>query len=150
MKCVWLAVSLFFIVGCQSDLPIPGLGSKVTDEEKIAAVLDDVQRGMETGKIYKVLAHVSLRYHDAQGRDYEAMREYLGFIRHSYRNIRITRTPPRIVIDGDHARALEAFGTIAESQDPAAAPPVNVQGQVTVYFVREEGEWKILEWGALQ
>jgi len=30
------------------------------------------------------------------------------------------------------------------------APPLNIQGQVTVSFVREEGEWKILEWGELQ
>ncbi|HNR32911.1 MAG TPA: nuclear transport factor 2 family protein [Candidatus Hydrogenedentes bacterium] len=150
MKRASLAVVLLTVAACQSTLPIPGLGAKATDEEKIAVVLDDVQRGVETGKVYKVLAHVSPRYHDAQGRDYEDIREYLEFIRRSYRNVRITRTRPRIVVEGDTARALEAFGTIAESQDPDAAPPVNVQGQVTVHLVREDGEWKICEWGELQ
>jgi len=147
MNRAWLAIPVVLLAGCQTSLPIPGLGSKTTDQEKIATILDNVQHGVETGKVDRVMAHVSGRYRDAQGRDYAAMRDYLAFIRHSYRDIQITRSSPRIVVEGDQARALEAFGTIAEPADPAVAPPLNIQGQVTVSFVREEVEWKILEWG---
>lgn len=137
-------------VGCQTRIPIPGLGGKAPDEERIAKVLDDVQRAVETGKVDRAMSHISGSYQDAEGRNFDTLREYLFAIRQSYRNVRITRSAPRIIVDGDRARALEAFGTLADSENPAAAPPVNLQGQVIVYFAREEGDWKIIEWGLLQ
>ena len=147
------ALTLFVVLaslGCQTALPIPGLSGKRSDQEVIAKTLDDVQRAVETGKVDRAMAYVSANYKDAAGRNQETLREYLIYIRHEYRNVRITRSAPRIVVEGDHARALEAFGTLAETTDPAAAPPVNLQGQVIVYFAREDGEWKIVEWGVLQ
>lgn len=136
--------------GCNTvDVGLPMLGGKATDEEQIAALLNDVHKGMESRRIYKVLAHVSSNYYDGAGRDHEAIREYLSEIMRKYREIRITRTRPRIVVHGARARAFEAFGTIAEPFDMTDDPPLNLQGQVSVYLEKENGVWKIVEWGEL-
>lgn len=157
MKPLWamllLPVGILACAGCQQALPvdIPGLpGSHLTDEEQIALVLDDVQTGMQTGKIYKILAHLSQSYHDDEGRDFEAMRDYISEILRAYREIKITRAPPRIVVQGERARAMETFGTVAEPLNPAEYPPINLQGQVPVYLERVSGTWYITEWGSLR
>lgn len=146
----FVPVLLVVLAGCSGGpkLEIPGFGSKETEEEKIAKILDDVQMGMETKKVYKVMAHVSANYLDQEGRDYEGIRKYLNDIMKNYREIVIRRSNPTIVIEGDRARAVDPFGTRAEP-DNSRVPPLNIQGQVSVYFEREEGKWKIVEWGSI-
>lgn len=141
---------LILLAGCAGgpSIEIPGFGSKMTEEEKIAKILDDVQRGMETRKVYQVMSHVSEHYMDQEGRDYEGIRRYLNDIMKNYREIVIRRSSPTIVIEGDRARAVDPFGTRAEP-DSGRVPPLNIQGQVSVYLEREDGEWKIVEWGAI-
>jgi hypothetical protein len=137
---------------CRSNLPveIPGLlSAKLSDEAQIELVLDDVHQGMETRRIYKVLAHVSRNYRDLGGRDYEGIQEYLKEVFASYREIRITRVRPRIIVDGHRARAIETFGTTAKPKDLPDRPFINLQGQVTVYLEKTNEAWQIVEWGAL-
>ena len=53
--------------GCASggvNLDIPGLSGKVSDEEQIARLLEDVHLGMETRKVSKIMRHVSPNYLD--------------------------------------------------------------------------------------
>lgn len=133
-----------------NKLPIPGVGERQHDEEQIAAVLLDVQQGMERGRVYKVVAHVSTRYHDQAGRDYEGIRQYVAQLLRNYRDIRITRVGTRISVDGDRASVAETFGTVAMPYNLNENAPINLQGQVTVWLAREGGDWKIIEWGSLQ
>lgn len=153
-----MSVVLALSAGCASSRldELPGIkeltrlsGLRASDEERIAAVLNDVHRGMEARRIYKVLAHVSRNYHDAEGRDYEAMEAYLKEAFKNYREIRITRVVPRIVVKGNRARAIETFGTVAEPADPASDPPINLQGQVSVSLEKADGRWQIVEWGRM-
>ncbi|MBI2432519.1 MAG: hypothetical protein HYV26_06580 [Candidatus Hydrogenedentes bacterium] len=140
------------LAACQSDLGVelPALSlPRATDEEQIALVLNDVQTGMQTKRIFKVLAHVSRSYRDGEGRDYDGIRNYLSEIFRAYRTIKITRTNPRIVVEGDRARAIETFGTIAEPMETSTLPPINLQGQVSVYLERAKDTWLIVEWGPL-
>ncbi len=131
-------------------MDVSALGeTRLSDEEQIADILDDVQKGMESKRVYKVLAHVSRRYHDAEGRDYQDIKEYVTRILKSYREIRITRTPPRILIDGNKARAIDTFATIAEPFDPMGSVPINLQGEVSIYLEKKDGDWQIVEWGRL-
>lgn len=131
------------------DLTRLSLGG-MDDRDQVALVLDDVHKGMETGRIYKVLAHVSRQYQDAEGRDYEAMRGYLSDLFREYRDIRITRPQPRIVVQGDRARAVETFATRARPTSPGAEADFSLQGQVTVHLVKEDGRWRIVRWGRLR
>lgn len=137
--------------GCDRELPvqIPGVSERVRDEDRIAAVLNDVARGMESKRVYRVLSHVSKEYRDQEGRDYDAIRDYLAEIMKRYRQIRITRMKPKIAVQGDKARAIEAFGTMAEPVDSRAGTPLNVQGQVTVYLEKVDDAWRIVEWSPL-
>lgn len=154
-----LAVALVAAsAGCGGDLAarIPGLheikqasGVEPTDEEQIAMLLDDVQRGMQSRQIYKVLAHVSRNYRDEEGRTYSGIETYLNTVFKDYKEIRVTRVVPRIVVQGDRARAVETFGTVAEPQDPQGEPPIHLQGQVTVNLEKTGGRWLIVEWGSI-
>jgi len=155
---IGVAATLVLLAGCASSRldELPGIkelsrlsGLRASDEEQVAAVLNDVHRGMEARKIYKVLAHVSRNYHDAEGRDYEAMQAYLKKAFKNYREIRITRVVPRIVVKGNRARAIETFGTVAEPADPASDLPINLQGQVSVSLEKADGRWLIVEWGRM-
>ncbi|MBI5094085.1 MAG: hypothetical protein HZB26_16785 [Candidatus Hydrogenedentes bacterium] len=145
-----LAVTpLLFLTGCGDKFPvsIPGItGSGESDEQQIAAVLDDVQRGMQARRIFKVLAHVSHSYHDKDGRDYAAVERYLNLIFERYRTIKINRVPPRITVQGERALAVETYGTLAEPVNAAKDPPINLQGQISVYLQKVGGTWQITEW----
>jgi hypothetical protein len=137
--------------GCAKDLPIdiPGLKlAKPSDTEQIRSVIDDAYRAMEGRRINKVMANVSKKYYDEEGRDYEALREHLETVFRHYREIIITRAEPKIAVEGDRAKALETFGTIAKPFSQSDLP-INLQGQVYVYLEKIEGSWQIVQWGSL-
>ena len=139
------------LAGCAGgvvNLDIPGLPGKPSDEEQIAKVLSDVHLGMETKKVSRIMRHVSPNYLDEEGRNADGIRAYLDRIMNNYREIEIDRSSPRIVVQGDRARAIEAFGTSGKP-DNSNTPPVTLQGQVSVYLERTEEGWKIVEWGSI-
>ena len=151
---ILLVVSVLAITGCGNEFPAlsdlsEAAGLSKSDEEQIAELLDDVEQGMESRQIYKVLAHVSRNYRDKEERDYAAIEAYLNYVFKKYRTIRITRVVPRILVQGAQARVVETFGTVAEPQNPANDPPINMQGQVTVSLEKNDGRWQIVEWGNL-
>jgi hypothetical protein len=140
--------------GCQTpslpvDIPLI-TGPRLSDEQVIEAVLEDVQRGMQERRVYKVLAHVSRNYRDAEGRDYEDIQEYLRRIFELYREIRITRARPEIVVQGYEARVIETFGTQARPFRPEEAPPLQLQGQLAVFLEKVDNRWLIVEWDNVQ
>ena len=156
MKWVVLAalVVAFGALGCQQAtraIDMTGLtGPRLTDEEQIAVILNEVHRGMEEQRIFRVLAHVSKSYEDQEGRDYEGIQQYLRELFRDYRDIRITRPRPRIMVQGRRARVVETFGTEARPRNPDADRPINMHGQVIVYFEKTGDTWQIIEWGPLQ
>jgi len=148
---VCLAMAAFF-GACQSQITSEigrVTGIAMSDEEKIAAVLADVQRGIQNRRLYQVLAHVSRNYRDRAGRDYAALSADLSTLLKNYRNIRITRPTPTIQVQGDRARVVDTFGTSAEAANAGANPPVNLQGQVVILMERYKDTWQILEWGPI-
>ncbi|MBN2307890.1 MAG: hypothetical protein JXR94_02900 [Candidatus Hydrogenedentes bacterium] len=147
-----LLMPFLLLAGCRHEIPveIPGVtGPRLTDEEQIRAVLNDVQRGMEAQRIYKVLAHVSRGYRDAEGRDYEAMQEYLNTLFKRYRELKIVRVRPEVFVDGRRARAVETFGTVATPLNPDDRQ-LQLQGQVDVYLEKTGDTWQITEWGSVR
>lgn len=134
------------------DLPIPvdipGITpTKTSDEEQIAALLNDVHQGIQSRHVYRVLAHVSQAYQDDEGRDYKGIQEYLSRLFREYRDIRITRARPQVLIQNNRARVLETFGTVAKPFNPETTPPINVHGQVYVYLEKVGNTWQIVQWG---
>lgn len=149
---VLVLYAVVYFASCGQELPvqIPGLTSpKLSDEEQILAVLEDVHRGMQSRKIYKVLAYVSRTYTDAEGRDYNDLQSYLSDLFKDYKEIQITRVQPQVIVEGNHARAVETFGTRAEPFNASAHPPIILQGQVNVYLEKTDGRWQIVEWGRM-
>ena len=148
---ILVVVMMFTCLGCPEmtkSVDIPGItGPKVSDKEQVIAVLDDVHRGMESRRVFKVLAHVSKNYHDQEGRDYAAIQAYLSHLFKEYCDIEITRTRPRVVTQGTRARAIETFGTRARPTNPLNKRDINLQGQVTVHLEKTGDVWQIVEWG---
>lgn len=153
MRIVTLAATAAMLAGCRSGgLPvdIPGIsGPRLSDEEQIARLLDEVAKAMESRKIYKVLANVSQNYQDGAGRDYDGIQAYLNEVFRDYRFIEITRARPRIAVQGDRARAIETFGTRATPFDSNEARPIDFDGQVIVHLIKQSNGWKIVEWSAV-
>ena len=139
------------LAGCPKSIPeIPVLNPKLTDEEQVMRVLDEVWQGMENQRIYQVMTHVSRSYQDRDGRDYDALAAYLNKVFDEYRNIKIARVKPRIIAQGNQARAVETFGTIAKPDNRSDFPPIDLHGQVTVFFEKVDGRWLIVEWGSIR
>ncbi len=139
-----LVVGLACLQACRQDLELPRLPTnKLSDEEQIAVVLNDVHRGLERKRIYMVLAHISHYYQDEEGRDYEAIRDLLTDRMRLYREVRITRMRPRISVQGDHAQVIETLGASAQPFNPVNTPPIDLQGNVTVFLERMAHTWQI-------
>ena len=140
----------------ESITNIPGIkqigqatGVTLSDAEQVAAVMEDVERGLEARQIFKVLSHVAGNYHDGEGRTYNSLQVYLQDLFKNYKEIRVTRVTPRITIQGTQAKVVDSFGTVAEPFDPSKHQPINVQGQVAITLVKAGNEWVITEWSAL-
>lgn len=149
-----VALILVAAAGCSSTgVELPSLSDlsmqRTPDDVLIATALEDVHDGMESRRIYKVLAHVSRNYHDQAGRDYAGMQAFLQDFFERYRDISITRARPQIQVQGSQARVLETFGTRARAADINEDIDIHLQGQVTVILERVDGEWKIVEWGPM-
>jgi hypothetical protein len=112
--------------------------------------MDDVHRGMQNREIYRVLAHVSRNYHDGEGRDYAAMQDYLKKTFSLYRELRITRVPPQIEVNGYQARVVETYGTVAEPFDASKVSHLQLQGQVVARLEKVDNRWLIVEWANVQ
>ncbi|MBM3290155.1 MAG: hypothetical protein FJY92_08400 [Candidatus Hydrogenedentes bacterium] len=136
--------------GCMGKIPvdIPGVTTMgPSDEEQIADVLDDIHRGMQSRRVYKVLAYISRTYRDDAGRDYAALEQYLTDLFRAYKAIQITRVRPKIIVQGDMARAVETFGTRAEPFNANEDRPIEIRGQMNIYLERIDGNWMVVEWG---
>jgi len=147
-----LGAGILWLSACTSTggIALPGLTGGASDEEQIAAIMNDIETGLETKRVYKVLSYVAESYQDKDGRDYEAVRTFLIDNLKNYREIDITRPPPQIRVQDDQARVIETFGMIGEPFDRNEAPPINLQGTVPVFFQRLDGKWRIVGLGPLQ
>lgn len=144
-------VLLALAAGCASTIDVQRFaGQTPTDEELIARVLDDVHRGMENRRIYKVMAHVSREYLDSEGRDYEAIRSRIKSIFAAYRAIGITRARPLILAQGRRAQVVETFGAIAEPFAAQTNGSVQLHGKVTVTLEKVGDRWLVVSWGELR
>lgn len=136
--------------GCLNKIPveIPGVTALgPSDEEQIVNVLDDVHRGMQSRRIFKVLAHVSRTYRDDSGRDYAGLEQYLNELFRAYKEIQITRVRPKVIVQGERARAVETFGTRAEPFNRNENRPIDLHGQMNIYLEKIDNKWMIVEWG---
>ena len=138
--------------GCLNRIPvdIPGVTTPgPSDEEQIVNVLDDVHRGMQSRRIFKVLAHVSRTYRDDEGRDYAGIEQYLSELFRVYKVIQITRVPPKVIVQGGRARAVETFGTRAEPFNRNEDRPIEMHGHMNIYLEKIDNKWMIVEWGRM-
>ena len=139
--------------GCEAlsgRLQIPWLSKTISsapsDRDQIAGVLDAVAKGIEVRGVYRVLAHVSKAFHDKQGRDYPAVQRVLRDFFRDYRNIRVQRATPRIVVRGAHAEVMETFVTAADPANPAKSSPFSLERQVLIRFEKKNNHWLVTSW----
>lgn len=151
---IGLALALGGCPGSASmfELPsIPGVtAGRVDERDRVTQVLDDIHRGIEQRRVFKVLAHLSRTYFDEEGRDYDTLRNLITTWLNDYREIRVTRPRPRVVVQGDRARAIETFGLQAKPVNPNDDRLVALQGQVTVHLDKMGNTWQIVSMSSMQ
>jgi len=152
---LWAAmIAVMLAAGCASQLGqsiplLPG-NSPEAQRQAIARVLDEVHQGIEKKKIFAVLGNVSAAYADEAGRNQDRVREELKAFFSSWRTVRVTRTNPRLKVEGNEAMALEAIGVIAEPLKVDGSP-LNWFGELRISLQRDaEGKWMITRVSAAQ
>ena len=142
-----VAIAIAMAAGCASGPPKPAPGadaSAASDEQQIRAVLERLRDDIDHRRLPRVLAAVSDKYKDDDGRDFEAVRALLSGYFRDYRDIRITRTPPKLTISRDEARSIETLG-IAGEPGSGKVPPLTFQGNVSVTLRRVEDTWQVIK-----
>lgn len=143
-------LAIFSSCGTVRKMDIPIISSLgQSEEQKIASVLDSLERAIEEKKVKNAMRFISLDYRDEQGRDYNQLREILLRLARDYRIIKITRTSPEVKIEGNTATVIDTFGTNAEPFDPIQGTPINLQGKVIINMRKEPEGWKIISWGGM-
>ncbi|MCP4643942.1 MAG: hypothetical protein GY851_26095 [bacterium] len=140
------------LTGCAGGpaMEIPGVTTPVvSDAEQVLRVMAEVHWAMSEKRIYRVMAHVSQYYLDAEGRDYEGLQDHLKTVFKNYKDIKVTRVRPAVSITGSRAHVVETFGTVANPIRPSDRP-ISTQGKVDVYLEKSGGKWLIVEWGTLR
>lgn len=142
------AIVIAIAGGCASGPPKPVRGGPggeaASDEMQIRSVLDRLRDDIDHRRLQRVLAAVSDSYKDDAGRDFNAVREMLTAYFRDYRDVRITRTPPKLTISRDEARSVE---TLAVSGEPGSGkvPAFSFQGNVAVTLRRVEDTWQVIK-----
>lgn len=155
MRRPWAVIFVLGVVlaaqGCASgpSISVPGIvDSRAAEEQRIGAMLASLERNVENRRLFGVLAHVSRGYVDNENRQYEDVQEFVRSFLREYRRIRITRTPPQIIVDGRRARVAQPFGLSAEPADVVNASPVNLQGTAVLQLEKVDSEWRIVSYMA--
>lgn len=139
------AIAIAIAAGCASGppKPVPQAGKEsLSDEQVIRAVLDRLRDDIDHRRLQRVLAAVSDNYKDDAGRDFEAVRAILTQNFRDFRDIRITRTPPKLTINKDEARSIETLGISGEPGSNKVSP-LTFQGNVSVTLRRVEDTWQV-------
>lgn len=123
-----------------SAKPVPAEARSVEDE--VALRLTRLTDDLIHRRTPRVLGAISDAYKDDAGRDFEAVKQFLGNAFRDYREIRITRTPPKITVQGAEARSTETLGVIGEP-DSNKVSPLNFQGNVSVTLRQVDKTWLI-------
>lgn len=145
----WLAaIALAMLyVGCTTTegAQIVRTGKTVESARtEISVLLDTMHNGIEQKKIYQVLGGISGYYQDVEGRTQADLRDALKNAFAKHRKIRITRTNPRLEVNGATAIALESIGVIAESGN-VEDTDVNWFGELKIWLeISDAGRWQIV------
>lgn len=95
-------------------------------------------------RLARVLNVVSDAYKDDTGRDFAAVKQFATDFFREYRQVKVTRTPPKISIQGNEARSVETLGILGDPDSPRVTP-FSFQGRVAVYLRRVEGAWQVFK-----
>lgn len=144
----WVAIVALVAAfsGCTSgNLGGITLLSQTEDAQRraIAKVLNDLHDGVDGQKIFKIMANVSPAYKDEAGRGRAEVQQTLKDFFAQHRRIRVTRTNPRLQMEGEQAVALESIGLIAEPLRVEQAE-TNWIGEVKIWLARgTSGNWEV-------
>lgn len=149
--CVFAALCL---AGCASaprqPEPKPAAPAHpATQEEQIATIFNHLEDDIAHRRLPRVLAVISDAYKDDSGRDFAAVKQLLSAAFRDYREIHVTRTPPKFTTQGNEVRAIETLGVIGEPES-GKVPPFNFQGNVSITLRRVEDTWQITKLQLLQ
>lgn len=149
LAALWLAAGCVSAPGQPQAKPAAPSAGPATVEEQISTIFDHLQDDISHRRLPRVLAVVSDAYKDDAGRDINAVKQFLSAAFRDYREIHVTRTPPKFTVQGNEVRAIETLGVIGEPES-GKVPPFSFQGNVAITLRRVEDTWQITKLQLLQ
>jgi hypothetical protein len=148
----WLSVFALFALalggGCASvpvrPEPRPAAAEAPATQEEVAAVLNRLADDVSHRRLPRVLNVVSDAYKDDAGRDFAGVKQFAMEFFREYRQVQVTRTPPKITIQGNEARSVETLGILGDPDSPRVTA-FNFQGRVAIFLRRVEGAWQVFK-----
>lgn len=113
-------------------------------QEEVAKVLNRLADDVSHRRLSRVLNVVSDAYKDDAGRDFAGVKQFAAEFFREYRQVQVTRTPPKITIQGNEARSVETLGILGDPDSPRVTA-FNFQGRVAIFLRRVEGAWQVFK-----
>jgi ketosteroid isomerase-like protein len=135
-----LLVLAAILLACQSC-------RKETDEDKVRNTIRSVQKAAENKDVREMLAHISKKYNDPQGNDYEEIKGIIVFYFFRHQKITVFLNYLQIAVNGQSAEA--AFeAVLSGGGSPGTILPEALGAyRFNVSFTKESGDWKVISAG---
>ncbi len=116
-----------------------------TDDDRVRAVINDVQKAAEDRDVKEALSHVDTNYRDPAGNDYQAVKGMMLYYFFRHQKLSIIVSNLEIVVDGTSASAR--FEAILSGRTGSAGdilPDALSAYRFDVSFRNDRGDWKII------
>lgn len=128
-----LLIALAILTACHKDSP----------EEMVRLLVLEVQKGVESKDVNRVLSAVSVNYRDSQGNDREALKGLILYYFLQHQEIGVLLTDMDISVDGSTAVARFQAVLTARSDETAVLPDALDAYRFEISLTIESGRWKV-------
>ncbi len=119
--------------------------TRKTDDDKIRAVINVVQKAAEDRDVKEVLSHVDKNYRDPEGNDVQTVKNMLLFYFFRHQKIAVMITNLETTVEG--ASATARFQAILSGRTGASGdilPEALGAYRFDVSFKKDQDDWKII------
>lgn len=129
-----LAAGLIAFTGCRKD----------TDEERVKQIILSIRQAAENKDVRQMLSHISKKYTDPQGNDYEGIKGLILFYFYRHQKIAVFLNDLETKVSGHTATAgFEAILSGGGSTGTILPEALGAY-RFNVSFTKEAGEWKVI------
>jgi hypothetical protein len=129
-------IVLFLLTACHQD----------TEQDRVKKVVTEIQKAAGEKEVKTVLGHLSKRYRDPQGYDYDGIKGLLLYYFFRHQKVSVFMPSLDITVAGSSAKAV--FQAVLSGGNKVESPGDVIPEALGMYdfdvsFVKESGAWKV-------